>query len=186
VTAILAGIFFGLANLFMGSTSYAGFVSQEIISVGTLIVGLMYFAFMLLQSKHKNGYYWKWKKSYYYNPHTNGVNWLVIGIASFLALVFFFTGILILLTFEFALYGDLNQGIVSTLFSITSIYLAILFWVVYKQKMNLCDFAGMILLIVSAIMMVFSKGDSAQDEIIGNGASQYSISPAWSVLFAIL
>lgn len=95
-----------------------------------------------------------------------------------MTILLFFTGVLMLLTFSYALYSNLNQGVVSTLFAITSIYLAILFWIIYRQVMNIYDFIGMIALIVCAILLVFS------DDRSYIGIDYYS--PAWSVLFGIL
>jgi drug/metabolite transporter (DMT)-like permease len=81
--------------------------------------------------------------------------------------------------------SEVNQGIISTLFEITSIYLAIIFWYSYGQKMRLFDFFGMILLIVCAIMIIFSK-DGSYEFVIDMPTATQSISPLWSVLCAII
>jgi len=54
-----------------------------------------------------------------------GINWFYFILGVIDGVLTFAAGVLLITAFKYALYGKLNQGVVSSLFSLTSIYLAI-------------------------------------------------------------
>ena len=54
------------------------------------------------------------------------------------------------------MYADLNQGIVSMLFSFTSVFLLIASYLIFHEKSNIYHITGMLCLIASAIIIGFS------------------------------
>ena len=96
------------------------------------------------------------------------------------------TGVLLIISFKFALYGKLNQGVISSLFSITSIYIAICSWILYKEALHFWHFIGMFFLISWALLISFS-GDNTEGEVVEiDGKLIKEISPFWGVLLAII
>lgn len=159
LTGTLAGVMFGLANLFMGKTALYELYSQQVIMIGSLLVGLVYNGYGLCANKSKLGYFWSWPESRYHDDITGGLNYTVILIEVTLGVILFVTGIAILLAFEYAYLSGVNQGVISTLFAITSIYLALIFWIFFKESMTIFDFVGMLMLVACALMIIFSKGE---------------------------
>lgn len=98
----------------------------------------------------------------------------------------FFTGVMIIIAFRFALYGKLNQGVISSLFSITSIYLATLAWLFFNEQLRIFHFIGMLFMIACALLIVFSRSSNALGVVEVYGDLVQEISPVWSVLFGIL
>jgi len=47
ITALLAGVSFGLSNIFMGKTSHYGIYSREVVSVGALVFSILYLVIQL-------------------------------------------------------------------------------------------------------------------------------------------
>ena len=120
------------------------------------------------------------------DSETGKIRWLYIAAILTDAVISFFTGIMIIITFRFALYGRLNQGIISSLFSITSIYLSIISWLFFKETLKVFHFFGMILMIAWALLVVFSKDKGEKGAIKVYNDIVEEISPVWSVLFAIV
>ena len=73
---------------------------------------------------------------------TGNVNWRYVFILAFDAIVTFAAGLMIVLAFKFALYGRLNQGIVTSLFSLTSIYLAFFSYFAFNERLHFFHFVG--------------------------------------------
>lgn len=93
---------------------------------------------------------------------------------------------MIIIAFRFALYGRLNQGIISSLFSMTSIYLATIAWLFFKEQIRIFHLIGMLFMIACALLIVFSKSSDNLGVIEVYGDLVQEISPVWSVLFGIL
>lgn len=84
----------------------------------------------------------------YLHSDTAKINWVYVAVVILDGIIAFFTGIMIVLAFRFALYGKVNQGVVSSLFSTTSIYLAIISWMFFKEALHIFHFISMVLMII--------------------------------------
>lgn len=69
------------------------------------------------------------------------------------------TGSLIFLVyaFKFAILSGLNPGSITTLFSLTSIYVAILFYFCFDEKLTAAKSAGIVLIFACAVILAFDE-----------------------------
>ena len=72
-------------------------------------------------------------------------------------------GVLIIVTslaFKFAATSGLNTGVVSSLFTSAVIFIAIIFYCLYREKLYLKDFIGMAIIIAGVALISFGKPQS--------------------------
>ena len=101
-------------------------------------------------------------------------------------IITFLTGIIIIFAFKFALYGKLNQGVISSLFATTSIYLALAAWIFFGESLRINHFIGMLFMITCAILIVFSKPAGEMGTLLVYDDVVQEISPIWGALFTFL
>ncbi|CAI2373540.1 unnamed protein product [Moneuplotes crassus] len=173
---ILGGITAGIGSLFVGKASTEGFHARSMISIGNLIAGIGYFsvktAYQRLNGEGQEDDVIEIRE---YRTHKG----LKIAIIFVDALVSIGGGFLVVLTFEYAFYAGINQGIISTLFSFTSVFLSIFGWLLFDERINSVQIIGMISMTTSAILYGFSGSGHTQS----NGSAVSSILP---ILFGLI
>mmetsp|Transcript_26036 Transcript_26036/g.23054 ORF Transcript_26036/g.23054 Transcript_26036/m.23054 type:complete len:301 (+) Transcript_26036:263-1165(+) len=116
-----------------------------------MMYSLTFVSIQYIKSKYKGATFWSWEKSNFRNPHTNGVYWPnVIGIIWYLIIVFI-GGTCVVYTFQFCIYGNINQGIITSLFGLSSIFSAIMAYFLFGDKLKIYHVAGMILMLLCVV-----------------------------------
>ena len=159
-SALMSGISAGVGSLFVGKASTNGFYARLLVSLGNLLAAAAYmFIRYTLLNYHP--------EDLNPEPHATTLKmnlkqkvltaWAIV----FDSIVNIGGGFLVILVFEYSYYASINQGIISTLFSFTSVYLSIFGWIIFREKINKFQVFGMSLLIIWAILYGFS-GEQAQ------------------------
>mmetsp|Transcript_10352 Transcript_10352/g.11809 ORF Transcript_10352/g.11809 Transcript_10352/m.11809 type:complete len:161 (+) Transcript_10352:206-688(+) len=116
-----------------------------------MMYSLTFVSIQYIKSKYKGATFWSWEKSNFRHPHTNGVYWPnVIGIIWYLIIVFI-GGTCVVYTFQFCIYGNINQGIITSLFGLSSIFSAIMAYFLFGDKLKIYHVAGMILMLMCVV-----------------------------------
>lgn len=67
---------------------------------------------------------------------------------------------IVLYAFKFALMADINQGCIPSLFAITGIYIAIVFYISFKESLSIAKMVGLVLLIACVIVIALDKKEN--------------------------
>mmetsp|Transcript_14376 Transcript_14376/g.16066 ORF Transcript_14376/g.16066 Transcript_14376/m.16066 type:complete len:152 (-) Transcript_14376:397-852(-) len=137
-----------------------------------------------IQFKATKGYIWSKKKSPFFDPRTHKFR-----IRSVLAIIMdgvfkVSGGYLTIQTFKSSLEANINQGAITTIFSLSSILVAIGSFFIFKEKMTKYHLVGMIFLVGCALLIIMAPNED--DESSGGEEGDNPISPLWPVLFAFL
>ena len=175
---ILGAITGSIGSFYVGkaSISTSGFYARTMISIGNLIAGICYFWGKMVINKLMNP---QWRQPEYISEITNKQKFFTFCTIFVDAVLSIGGGFLVVLTFEYAYMAGINQGIITTLFSFTSVFLSLFGWMIFKEKINSFQIGGMLLLTTSAILYGFS-GSSSQDNI------NEGIKPIIPIIFALL
>ena len=97
-------------------------------------------------------------KSILYDEKNQKIKWLTF-FALFMNLLtnvgYFFT---MTYAWEFAKLGGMNQGVISSLVSFASVFNIIAFYLIYKEKITLTQFMGVLLLLGCAVCLALEAG----------------------------
>jgi len=93
---------------------------------------------------------------------------------------------LTIMTFKSSILAQVNQGVVTSLFSLNSIFMAIIGTLLFKERMHFNHYLGILLLFSCSILISFADDSSktATFEVMGDTVSKAS--PVIAVIFAIL
>ena len=137
ILAALAGVWFALNNYILGNNSGLGALSREVMENGSLVFAVIFIIFAYLRSLYQGTTFWSWEKSNFRNPSTGGFYWINLFGAVIYALINCVAGFLVVFTFQFAIYGNINQGILTSLFGLSSIFSAVIAYFVYSEKLKI-------------------------------------------------
>lgn len=160
IVALIGSVFLGLTTFCMGFASVSGLLSKYLMSLGFLVSCTIYLVLCLYQNMRDHGYLFSCKNSDFYQTDVDtgkkyfwwaGMFGMIGG-----GLCSFFGSICMGLTFEYAVRSGLNQGVTSTLFVLSSVFIAILNFLVLKETLDLAQSGGMIMLIACAIVLSYS------------------------------
>jgi MFS family permease len=162
--ALGAGISFGLGPVILGKTSFYGFPVSALLFNGVLGITLLLTIYEMMKSKKENGYYWKWEHSNFRDPKGNGIRFSVVGIVILDSAVNVLILWLTIMTFKSSILAQLNQGVVTSLFSLNSIFMAIIGIVVFREKMHFNHYVGIILLLACSLLISFADDGTKQSD----------------------
>ena len=186
-TAICGGILYGIGNFLMGNISSGGIYAREIIMVGSFISSVVYFTIVgknnliILSSKLCLGSIRKYTNKSFLKYKIQEMDYMAVAAILLDVVLTFIAGVVVLFTFKYWLHSGINQGVITALFSLGSLYLAIFAYFFYDQKITIFQISGMILLIACAILLVLSKN---YDRI--QVPYEYQTSPVIAVILAII
>ena len=186
-TAICGGILYGIGNFLMGNISSGGIYAREIIMVGSFISSIVYFTIVgknnliILSSKLCLGSIRKYTNKSFLKYKIQEMDYMAVAAILLDVVLTFIAGVVVLFTFKYWLHSGINQGVITALFSLGSLYLAIFAYFFYDQKITIFQISGMILLIACAILLVLSKN---YDRI--QVPYEYQTSPVIAVILAII
>ena len=136
--------------------------------------------------KHTTGKFWNWRNSSFRDPETDTFRWRSVFAVILDAIIKVTAGWLVIISFKYALYAGINQGVITTIFTLSAIYVAIISWFVFNEKLNKFHVIGMLLLIGCTILIVFSKStDHAKTLKVYNDEVQ-EVSTLLPVGFALI
>ena len=94
------------------------------------------------------------------------------------------------LAFKYAALSGLNFGIVSSLFTSAVVFSAIIFYVLYREKIHLKDWLAMFLIIAGVVLISLGKPDESSKQPTKQTLDNQTSSPlnymTLSLLFALL
>lgn len=97
--------------------------------------------------RNNNVPFWNPRKTEWVNSSTGNFNYFYIFAVILDSVAAFTSGILIIIGFKYALYSGLNQGVMTSLFSLTSIYIALISYWLFKEALHIFHFIGMVFLV---------------------------------------
>ena len=122
--------------------AHHGFEARMLVGVGNMFSSVMFFVIQGVVN-------WRSKKpslintSYFWDQNTGKFQWwLVVAIVSDSAMSVVGAYFMIL-SFKYALYAEMNQGVITTLFSFTSVFLSFFAWIIFREKINIYHIIGM-------------------------------------------
>lgn len=105
-------------------------------------------------------------------PLSRGVSQLLIQVVSNLC-------------FMFAAKSGVNGGIISTIFSSSSIFSIVIFYFKYGQKVTKIDYLGTLLIISSVVLIAFGGATDTSVEVAEEERKEMNFYLAISLLFAV-
>ena len=135
--ALAAGVSFSLGNFILGHNSGLGVLAREVAEQGTLVYTLIFALMGYARCLYTGTKFWTWEESNFRNPETNGFYWQnLFGLILYSA-INISSGFAVVFCFQFAIYGDINQGILTSLFGLSSIFSAVLAYFIFGEKLKL-------------------------------------------------
>ena len=111
-------------------------LTREATENGSLVYTLGFLLYAYVRALYSGVPFWRWRDSHFRNPKTGGINWTnLIGVSAYV-LITIAAGYAVVFTFKFATDGNINQGIITTLFGLSAIFSAILAYVVFGEKLK--------------------------------------------------
>ena len=183
---IAAGILYGSANLLIVKISHFGFYTRELMLFGGFIQAFFFLIGRFIYVKNKTGNYWNWENSGFRDPRTDTFRWRAVFAVLLDAVVKVIAGWLVIISFKYALYAGINQGAITTIFTLSGIYVAIVSWFLFNEKLNKFHIMGMLLLIGCTIIIAYSKRQSHAKKFEVYGQEVEEVPAIIPVGFALL
>jgi len=134
--AFLAGCCFATGNYILGNNAKLGVLAREAAENGSLVFTFFYIIYLFFKYLSKGTTVWSWEESNYCHPETKSIYWPNVVGAIFYTLINCAAGFTVVFTFEFATYGNMNQGILTSLFGLSSIFSAVMAYFVFGDKLK--------------------------------------------------
>ena len=93
--------------------------------------------------------------------------------------------VLVAYTFKFAKFAEINQGCMASLFSVTSIYVGVVFYFKFNEVISGAKMVGMLLMLPCAILLSLDKKE-AEDSDYNLTVRQMRLYGLVAVIFALL
>jgi drug/metabolite transporter (DMT)-like permease len=165
ISAVACGFCYGFGNLCVVKISHFGFYTRELILFGGFFQALIFLIGRFFYIKHTTGHFWNWENSGFRDPRTDTFRWKAVWAVLLDVVIKVVAGWLVIISFKYALYAGINQGVITTVFTLSSIYVAIMSWFLFDEKLNRFHIVGMLLLIACTILIVFSKTDNKKGKL---------------------
>jgi len=165
LAGILAGVCFGVGNMLIATTSHFGFYTRQLLLIGGFFLSVFCLIVRFIFIKYTTGNFWNWENSGFRNPDTNKFRWAALAAIFIDVTIKIIAGWLVITSFKYALYAGINQGAITTIFALSSVFVAILSWFIFDEKLSSFNIIGMVLLFGSTIMIVFSKTNHNKQKI---------------------
>lgn len=183
--ALMAGLCFGLMTFFMGQSSYHGMQTRLLFSTGGFFFNILYFGYYCIKSKVQKGYFYSWKDSDLKSRTTDKPDYRAVVAVFLYGCLSFLTGYIFITALKFSIYAQINQGVMTSLFSLTSVFLAFSGKFIFHEKLKFYHIFGMAFMIGCAILI------SLSDEKQGGTVTIYgqevpTVHPGIAVLIALI
>lgn len=141
--------------------------------------------FELIRSKRKSGSLWVWEDSAFRKEETNGINWWTVFFVVLSAAQSIVSRFLAILSFKYAILAGINQGLMTSLYSLSAIFLAIAARFLFNERMKPQLVVGMILLFLGVVLIGFSSNE-AGSELTVLGETTTKVSSITAVAIGVL
>ncbi|CDW83526.1 UNKNOWN [Stylonychia lemnae] len=152
---LAAAILFTTCNTALSEISKLGWTGVIYISPGTLICCITYFTYKTIDEYMTRGFCWT--DLNLMDKHTNHIVWRNIVDVIIYCLLYLTIQTVVIGTFGLCLQANLNAGIVSTIWSASPLYSAILDYFFFKQSLNVNHIIGIFSLILCAACISLSN-----------------------------
>lgn len=168
----------------MGEVSKKGMVAKYLLSLGFMMVAVVYMLFTFFNNYLSGKRIWSFTDNDWVRTDNNGDKY--IWVAGFLGMICSALGnfvgtYFVALTFQTSLYAGVNQGVMSTLFVLSAVFSALFAYWLLREIMDNSQYFGMVLLIACAVLLSLSQESENVVEI----RPEDRISPLYPVLAAI-
>mmetsp|Transcript_31883 Transcript_31883/g.28232 ORF Transcript_31883/g.28232 Transcript_31883/m.28232 type:complete len:134 (+) Transcript_31883:203-604(+) len=130
----------------IAKAAHFGFYTRELILLGGFIQAFIFLIGRFFQVKYSTGRFWNWENSGFRDPETNQFRWIAVFAIILDAFIKVTAGWMVIESFKYALYAGINQGAITTIFALSGIYVAIISWFLFDEKLNKFHMIGMFLL----------------------------------------
>lgn len=93
---------------------------------------------------------------------------------------------MLILGFEYALYANMSQGVITTLYSFTTVFLGVFGYFIFNEKLDGYQVVGIITLVGCVILLAFSGSASTETIVIVGGKEHERVSSLLPIMFAIM
>ena len=168
---MLTSLSIGLVNYLLGDLSARlGIAGSYTIFIGIVFMGILYHLYLccsrLIASLEGN----KQEKSVYHNEQTDGINWGAVLGVTIRGLTHWTLICCTCWSFEFSAYANVNQGVIASLFTSGVVFTALLFYLVYGEKLGIQSVVGMVFIVLGVVLISVSKvPETQEDEAIEEG-----------------
>ncbi|CAI2368585.1 unnamed protein product [Moneuplotes crassus] len=197
LSGVIAGLLFGFGNLCVVRISHFGFYVRELTLFGGFNLALAIFIIRTIQQRRERSayrikdedsgnYYFSQQESPFWDPDTEKFRWAAVLAILMDSVTKISGGLTAILSFKYALYAEINQGAITTVFSISSIFVAMISFFIFGEKLTKFHLIGMFLLIGCALLIVFSKTSGSNEKMEIYGEEVDKVSTVLPVFFALL
>ena len=155
------------------------------ILLGGFIQAFFFLIGRFIYIKCTTGKFWNWENSGFRDPITDKFRWSAVIAVVLDAIIKVLAGWCVIISFKYALYAGINQGAITTIYAMSSIYVAFISWFVFSEKLNKFHIIGMLFLVSCAILIVLSKTPSSGDKVHVYDSDVDQLSPMWPVFISI-
>ncbi|CAI2374271.1 unnamed protein product [Moneuplotes crassus] len=159
--ALLASIFFAVSSFFIGDISSSGVRARVFLGIGNAIGSIIYF----IVDRKTNEADGQGDSFGYFYDENGKLRRSVVLIVITDVILLILGGFAIVFAFEYCLYADLNQGILTTMFSFGSVFTLILAYFIFNEKTKVYHLIGVALLIACAALISLS-GQRTKDNFV--------------------
>eukprot|EP00347_Sterkiella_histriomuscorum_P014658 403360042 len=184
--ALLTGLMFGFANFTVAIISDSGFKALSNIGIIPYFFFIGYRLFQCYQNKRKYGTYINYRKSNFFDEFRN-FKWINLvpllgnGLSNFTNLM------TITFAFQYAGMAGMNQGVVTTLNTLTSVYNVIIFYFGFNERVTVIQLVGMLTMMTCVgFISVSSQQASTDSSLTDQDLQQRQYYGYISILFALL
>jgi drug/metabolite transporter (DMT)-like permease len=184
--SLIAGLVFGVTNFLVGDRSYLGYFNRAISASGAFVFSLFYLIGILIHNKIKHREFWSLNTSNFYNKTTDNIHWQN-WLAVLIDMVILCIGSLgAIYSMMFAFYGNINQGIITSIWALVSIYSSLIGYFVFNERLIISHFVGITMMILWIVLLSLSSIVYPGPQIIMlKGQAVETLSPAWAIIIAI-
>jgi drug/metabolite transporter (DMT)-like permease len=135
IWALLAGLSFGLGAFSMGTASMYGMKSRLFMAWGELSFIVLYYLIYFIHKRFTKGYIYNWNESHFKSIDSNSPRVITIFTSLVQGGTHFLGGIAYVISLQYALYAEVNQGVITSIFSLSSFFMTIIGIFVFHERL---------------------------------------------------
>mmetsp|Transcript_15487 Transcript_15487/g.13521 ORF Transcript_15487/g.13521 Transcript_15487/m.13521 type:complete len:249 (+) Transcript_15487:205-951(+) len=161
-------------------------LARETYENGSMVFVIIYLGINFVKAKIENKPFWKWEDSPFRNPETGGFHWKSLSGNLIYAVMNIISGFTVVWCFQFAVYGNMSQGILAALFGLSSIFSAILSYYIFGDKLKNYHIIGMILMLVCIVGLGIGGSTKNQTVLTTDGSENSMLYAFLAVIFGVI
>ncbi|CAI2364831.1 unnamed protein product [Moneuplotes crassus] len=185
VYAAFCGVMFSFTNYIYGHFSTSGTVTRETFAFGTLVFAVGYYFVEFIHFKRQGKKYLTWQDSNFRNPETGKFCWKRFSAIFLYSAIILVSGYFLLYTFQFGTYGNMNHGILTSLFGLSAIFSAVLAYFLFGDRLKIFHVIGIILMLICIVGLSLGSTKNSEIELLDETAAEISDTPLFYALLSI-